>query len=101
MELRLKAESVAFAAFRLKAVLHAVSFPTPLPPTIFRYNLTAETISVDSHFNNKFTHTTFDRIVPVRIYFDFRMNTRVLVLNASFEPINVCTVRRAVVLVLK
>ena len=29
------------------------------------------------------------------------MNTRVLVLNASFEPINVCTARRAVVLVLK
>src|SRR5205085_1556735 len=29
------------------------------------------------------------------------MNTRVLVLNASFEPINVCTVRRAVVLILK
>ncbi|MEA2398260.1 MAG: hypothetical protein QOK25_1816 [Thermoleophilaceae bacterium] len=28
-------------------------------------------------------------------------NTRVLVLNASYEPINVCTVRRAVVLVLK
>ncbi|HND19707.1 MAG TPA: HNH endonuclease [Acidobacteriota bacterium] len=29
------------------------------------------------------------------------MNTRVLVLNASFEPINICTVRRAVVLILK
>jgi 5-methylcytosine-specific restriction endonuclease McrA len=29
------------------------------------------------------------------------MNLRVLVLNASFEPINVCTVRRAVVLILK
>jgi 5-methylcytosine-specific restriction endonuclease McrA len=29
------------------------------------------------------------------------MNSRVLVLNASFEPINVCTARRAVVLVLK
>ena len=29
------------------------------------------------------------------------MGTRVLVLNASYEPINVCTVRRAVVLVLK
>ena len=29
------------------------------------------------------------------------MNTRVLVLNASFEPINVCTARRAVVLILK
>ena len=29
------------------------------------------------------------------------MNTRVLVLNASFEPINVCTARRAVVLLLK
>jgi len=29
------------------------------------------------------------------------MNHRVLVLNASFEPINVCTVRRAVVLILK
>jgi 5-methylcytosine-specific restriction endonuclease McrA len=28
-------------------------------------------------------------------------STRVLVLNASFEPINVCTVRRAAVLVLK
>ena len=28
-------------------------------------------------------------------------NSRVLVLNASYEPINVCTVRRAVVLVLK
>jgi 5-methylcytosine-specific restriction endonuclease McrA len=28
-------------------------------------------------------------------------NGRVLVLNASFEPINVCTVRRAIVLVLK
>jgi 5-methylcytosine-specific restriction endonuclease McrA len=27
--------------------------------------------------------------------------TRVLVLNASYEPINVCTVRRAVVLILK
>ncbi|MBX7223721.1 MAG: HNH endonuclease [Blastocatellia bacterium] len=29
------------------------------------------------------------------------MSSRVLVLNASFEPINVCSVRRAVVLVLK
>ena len=29
------------------------------------------------------------------------MNQRVLVLNASFEPINVCTARRAIVLVLK
>ncbi|MEW6125962.1 MAG: HNH endonuclease [Acidobacteriota bacterium] len=29
------------------------------------------------------------------------MNSRVLVLNASFEPINVCTARRAVVLILK
>ena len=29
------------------------------------------------------------------------MNSRVLVLNASFEPINVCTVRRAIVLILK
>jgi 5-methylcytosine-specific restriction endonuclease McrA len=29
------------------------------------------------------------------------MNARVLVLNASFEPINVCTARRAVVLILK
>jgi 5-methylcytosine-specific restriction endonuclease McrA len=29
------------------------------------------------------------------------MNTRVLVLNASYEPINVCTVRRAVILLLK
>lgn len=29
------------------------------------------------------------------------MNERVLVLNASFEPINVCTLRRAVVLVIK
>src|SRR5260370_13875926 len=29
------------------------------------------------------------------------MGGRVLVLNATFEPINVCTVRRAVVLVLK
>jgi 5-methylcytosine-specific restriction endonuclease McrA len=29
------------------------------------------------------------------------MNGRVLVLNASYEPINVCSVRRAVVLVLK
>jgi len=29
------------------------------------------------------------------------MGTRVLVLNASYEPINVCTVRRAVVLLLK
>jgi 5-methylcytosine-specific restriction endonuclease McrA len=28
-------------------------------------------------------------------------NSRVLVLNASYEPINVCTVRRAVVLILK
>ena len=28
-------------------------------------------------------------------------STRVLVLNASYEPINVCTVRRAAVLVLK
>ncbi len=28
-------------------------------------------------------------------------NGRVLVLNASYEPINVCTVRRAAVLVLK
>jgi 5-methylcytosine-specific restriction endonuclease McrA len=30
-----------------------------------------------------------------------RPSTRVLVLNASYEPINVCTVRRAAVLVLK
>ncbi|MFN8160386.1 MAG: HNH endonuclease [Solirubrobacterales bacterium] len=30
-----------------------------------------------------------------------RAGTRVLVLNASYEPINVCTVRRAAVLVLK
>jgi 5-methylcytosine-specific restriction endonuclease McrA len=29
------------------------------------------------------------------------MNERVLVLNASFEPINVCTLRRAVVLIIK
>ena len=29
------------------------------------------------------------------------MNSRVLVLNASYEPINVCTVRRALVLILK
>jgi 5-methylcytosine-specific restriction endonuclease McrA len=29
------------------------------------------------------------------------MNSRVLVLNASFEPINVCTARRAVILILK
>lgn len=29
------------------------------------------------------------------------MNGRVLVLNASFEPINVCTVRRAVVMIFK
>jgi len=29
------------------------------------------------------------------------MTTRVLVLNASYEPINVCTVRRAVILLLK
>jgi 5-methylcytosine-specific restriction endonuclease McrA len=29
------------------------------------------------------------------------VNSRVLVLNASYEPINVCTVRRAAVLVLK
>ena len=29
------------------------------------------------------------------------MGGRVLVLNATFEPINVCTVRRAVVLLLK
>src|SRR5262245_2718071 len=28
-------------------------------------------------------------------------STRVLVLNASYEPINVCTIRRATVLVLK
>jgi hypothetical protein len=30
-----------------------------------------------------------------------RSSGRVLVLNASYEPINVCTVRRAVVLLLK
>ena len=30
-----------------------------------------------------------------------RTNSRVLVLNASYEPINVCTVRRAAVLILK
>ena len=29
------------------------------------------------------------------------MGGRVLVLNATYEPINVCTVRRAVVLLLK
>jgi len=29
------------------------------------------------------------------------MSGRVLVLNATFEPINVCTIRRAVVLLLK
>ena len=29
------------------------------------------------------------------------MSGRVLVLNATYEPINVCTVRRAVVLLLK
>jgi len=29
------------------------------------------------------------------------MHSRVLVLNASYEPINVCTVRRAIVLILK
>lgn len=29
------------------------------------------------------------------------MNSRVLVLNASFEPINVCSVRRAVIMILK
>jgi 5-methylcytosine-specific restriction endonuclease McrA len=43
----------------------------------------------------------FDRIVEAKLYFAFRMNSRVLVLNASFEPINVCTARRAVVLILK
>src|SRR3954468_19890241 len=30
-----------------------------------------------------------------------RESSRVLVLNASYEPLNVCTVRRAVVLILK
>jgi 5-methylcytosine-specific restriction endonuclease McrA len=53
---------------------------------------------------NSDAHTfspNFDRIVGAKLYFVFRMNSRVLVLNASFEPINVCTARRAVVLILK
>ena len=29
------------------------------------------------------------------------MNGRVLVLNSTYEPINVCTTRRAIVLILK
>ncbi|HEY7184620.1 MAG TPA: HNH endonuclease, partial [Blastocatellia bacterium] len=29
------------------------------------------------------------------------MNGRVLVLNSTYEPINVCTMRRAIVLILK
>ncbi|HKG20977.1 MAG TPA: HNH endonuclease [Blastocatellia bacterium] len=44
---------------------------------------------------------SFDTTDTLKLYFDFRMNSRVLVLNASYEPINVCTARRAVVLILK
>ena len=39
--------------------------------------------------------------LPVQRHGQRGTNSRVLVLNASYEPINVCTVRRAVVLILK
>jgi 5-methylcytosine-specific restriction endonuclease McrA len=42
-----------------------------------------------------------DGALPAERHGQRGTNSRVLVLNASHEPINVCTVRRAVVLVLK
>lgn len=43
----------------------------------------------------------FDTAGPAKLYSPLMMNSRVLVLNASYEPINVCTARRAIVLILK
>src|SRR5437762_6090310 len=43
----------------------------------------------------------FDTFRRTRVISASIMNARVLVLNASFEPINVCTERRAVVLIFK
>src|SRR3712207_2614842 len=38
---------------------------------------------------------------PRHVISRFKMNGRVLVLNASFEPVNVCAERRAVVMIFK
>src|SRR5947208_13577483 len=43
----------------------------------------------------------FDTFRRTRVISASTMNARVLVLNASFEPINVCTERRAVVMIFK
>src|ERR1051326_6727855 len=43
----------------------------------------------------------FDTLGDARVISASTMNARVLVLNASFEPINVCTERRAVVMIFK
>src|SRR5438034_10952429 len=43
----------------------------------------------------------FDTFRRTRVISASIMNARVLVLNASFEPINVCTERRAVVMIFK
>src|SRR2546421_12715663 len=43
----------------------------------------------------------FDTFRQARVISTSIMNARVLVLNASFEPINVCTERRAVVMIFK
>src|SRR5438046_10191172 len=43
----------------------------------------------------------FDTFRRTRVISASIMNARVLVLNASFEPINVCTERRAVVMMFK
>ncbi len=44
---------------------------------------------------------SFDTFRRARVISASIMNARVLVLNASFEPINVCTERRAVVMIFK
>src|SRR5205809_7606138 len=48
-----------------------------------------------------FPRHSFDTLRRARVISTSIMNARVLVLNASFEPINVCTERRAVVMIFK
>ena len=50
---------------------------------------------------NRETATYFDTLFWARVISGSNMNGRVLVLNTSFEPINVCTERRAVVMIFK
>src|SRR5262249_2265726 len=46
-------------------------------------------------------YLSFDTPSAAKLYFKLSMNSRALVLNASFDAINVCNARRAVVLILK